>query len=302
MTPREATRRLVDVRTERGGPRHLDIVEYGPAEAPLLVYHSGTPSGPALFEPLAEAAVRAGYRYLNYGRPGYGRSTPVPGRSVADAAFDTLALVDLLGGGEFVALGWSGGGPHALSCGALAPDRCRAVAVVAGVAPRGAAGLDWYAGMGEENLEEFGLAERREAAFEGWLEQAAEQMRGTDRAEMAAALGDLVSERDKVALLGEVGEYLEASFSRAVEEGVAGWRDDDYAFVSPWGFDPADCSRPALVVQGSEDRMVPHGHGAYLASRIPGCRYLAAEGEGHLSIWTGLEDEIVGFLSQAASY
>lgn len=299
MAAAEVTRRLVDLPSGDGRRRQLDIVEYGPPTAPLLVYHSGTPSGPALFELLAEAAVKAGYRYLNYGRPGYGRSSPVPGRKVAEAALDTVALVDLLGGGEFVALGWSGGGPHALACGALAAGRCRAVAVVAGIAPREAAGLDWYGGMGAENLEEFGLAERRDASFEGWLEAAAEVMRGADRTQMAEALGDLVGAPDRAALTGEVGLYLEDSFKSAVEEGIAGWRDDDYAFVGPWGFEPADCTPPTLVVQGSEDRMVPRSHGAYLASQIPGARYLAAEGEGHLSVWGGLVEEMVAFLKEA---
>ncbi len=37
-------------------------------------------------------------------------------------------------------------------------DACRAAATIAGVAPYQAAGLDWFAGMGPENVGEFGAA------------------------------------------------------------------------------------------------------------------------------------------------
>ena len=48
---------------------------------------------------------------------------------------------------RFAVMGHSGGGPHALACGALLPDRVVAVVVGAGLAPYGADGLDWFAGM-----------------------------------------------------------------------------------------------------------------------------------------------------------
>ena len=77
---------------------------------------------------------------------------------MADAAPDVAAILDHLGLDRFVMLGWSGGGPHALACAALLPDRCRAAASLAGVAPFDAEGLDFLAGMGPENVEEFGAA------------------------------------------------------------------------------------------------------------------------------------------------
>ena len=95
---------------------------------------------------------------VTYSRPGYGDSTPPRGRSVADAAADTAAILDALGVDDFLALGWSGGGPHALACAALLPGRCTAAVSLAGVAPRPAVGLDWLSVMGEENVEEFTAA------------------------------------------------------------------------------------------------------------------------------------------------
>src|SRR5262245_23756854 len=138
--------------------RTLEVAVAGPVDGLPLVFHYGTPSGPVPYAPIVDAAAQHGLRTVVYARPGYGESTPQPGRTVADATADTAAILDALGCDTFVTLGWSGGGPHALACAALLPDRCLAAGSLAGVAPYGAAGLDWQAGMGTENVEEFGAA------------------------------------------------------------------------------------------------------------------------------------------------
>jgi pimeloyl-ACP methyl ester carboxylesterase len=114
---------------------------------------------------MADIAARYGLRTVLHARPGYAGSTPLPGRSVADVAADVAVVVDALGADEFVTVGWSGGGPHALATAALLPDRCLGAATIAGVAPYAAAGLDWLAGMGVENIEEFGAAVAGEPAL-----------------------------------------------------------------------------------------------------------------------------------------
>src|SRR4029077_6730691 len=102
-----------------------------------------------------------GLRYVTYGRPGYGDSTRLPGRSVADAAPDMRALAGALGLSRLYVLGWSGGGPHALAAAALLPDIVASTATVGGVAPFSAEGLDWLAGMAQENIDEFGATVAR---------------------------------------------------------------------------------------------------------------------------------------------
>ncbi len=53
-----------------------------------------------------------------------------------------------LGVDRFAVMGHSGGAPHALALGALLPERVIAIVCVATLAPFGAEGLDWFAGMG----------------------------------------------------------------------------------------------------------------------------------------------------------
>jgi pimeloyl-ACP methyl ester carboxylesterase len=212
---------------------------------------------------------------------------------VADAVADVQAILGELDADEFVTIGWSGGGPHALACAASLPDRCAAAVSLAGVAPYAAAGLDWMAGMGPENIEEFNLALEGEAALTPWLEREAKVLGQVKGPDVAGALGGLVSDIDKAALTGEFAEFIASVFRRAVSSGIAGWRDDDLAFTRDWGFDLAQIERPVAVWQGEQDRMVPFTHGQWLAEHIPNARVRLYRDEGHLSLAVKALDRII---------
>ncbi len=273
--------------------RALEVLTDGPAEGLPLIFHYGTPCAAVLFGPLVAEATRRKLRTVIYSRPGYATSTAKPGRSVADAVRDVQAILGELDAEEFVTIGWSGGGPHALACAANLPDRCAAAVSLAGVAPYAAAGLDWMAGMGPENIEEFNLALQGEAALTPWLEQQAVALSQVEGPAVAAALGGLVSDVDKAALTGEFAEFMAAVFRRAVSSGSDGWRDDDLAFTRDWGFDLARIERPVAVWQGEQDRMVPFTHGQWLAQHIPNARVRLYRDEGHLSLALKALDRII---------
>jgi pimeloyl-ACP methyl ester carboxylesterase len=265
------------------GGRRLQVLASGPADGLPLVFHNGTPSGLVAFEPMVAAAAERGLRTVMYARPGYGASTPAPGRRVADAAGDVAALLDDMGAQQFVTAGWSGGGPHALACAALLPGRCRGAASIAGVAPYGADGIDWLEGMAGENVGEFGAALAGDAELVAFLEAAAAELRGITPDQVADGLGGLVSDVDKSVITGEFAEYMAASFNAAVTSGIAGWRDDDLAFTRDWGF-PVGQGAPTAVWQGDQDMMVPFAHGQWLAGHVTGARAHLIPGAGHLSL------------------
>lgn len=262
--------------------RALECWASGPPEGLALLFITGTPSSGRHFEVVAESAARLGWRTLSFARPGYGRSTPQPGRSVADFASDAAEVLSWAGAAEFVAVGWSGGGPHALACAALVPG-CRAAAVIAGVAPRSAVDLDWLGGMGEENVAEFGAAIDGVEALEAFLSRQLPGMTELAAADLAEALGDLAPDVDRAVLGGDFGAELAESFRGAVATGIAGWRDDDLAFVRAWGFDPAAIEIPVMIWQGALDRMVPAAHGAWLGRAVPGAEILELPGDGHIT-------------------
>jgi pimeloyl-ACP methyl ester carboxylesterase len=272
--------------------RDLEVEVSGPDGAPVLVFHHGTPGGSEQMRAMARAAEARGLRLVTWSRPGYGASTRQAGRTVADVVADTAAVLDHLGAESCLVAGWSGGGPHALACGALLADRVRAVLCIAGVAPYAAEGLDFLAGMGEDNIEEFGAALKGEDALRPWLDAQRPELVEMTADEVAVSLGNLVPAVDVAVLTGEFAEDLAAEFRQAVSVGVDGWLDDDLAFTRSWGFELDDIAVPTYLWQGSDDLMVPFAHGEWLAERIPGVTAHLEQGEGHLSIGIGALDRM----------
>jgi pimeloyl-ACP methyl ester carboxylesterase len=286
------------IRTPDG--RALEVVCAGPPEAMPLVFHGGTPVAAVLYPPIVDAAISRGWRFVTYSRPGYAGSDPHPGRSVADAARDVAVILDSLDAEQFVTVGWSGGGPHALACAALLPERCAAAATIAGVAPYPASGIDWLAGMGEENVDEFGAALRGEEQLTAYLTEEAVTLSQVTATDLDDALGDLVSDADRASLTGPFAEWAADSFRKAVSTGIAGWRDDDQAFVRPWGFDLADINCPVALWFG-QDRMVPFSHGEWLAAHLLTAQPHLLEGEGHLSVGAAAFGQIMDDLVKLSS-
>jgi pimeloyl-ACP methyl ester carboxylesterase len=280
---------------EASGGRVLDVLVSGPEDGLALVFHTGTPVGLTGLGPMAGEAATRGMRTVLYSRPGYGASTPQPGRLIGDAAADVEAILGRLRIDEFVTAGWSGGGPHALACAALLPVRCLAAASIAGVAPSDSPGLDWLAGMGEENVQEFDAANAGDADLTRFLDQAAGVLRDIDAATLAEGMGGLISDADKAVLTDEFAEYLAAGFRAALSTGIAGWRDDDLAFTQDWGIslEALGHATPVAIWQGDQDKMVPGAHGEWLAANIPLARARMRPGQGHLTLMANSFGEIL---------
>ncbi|MGZ4442424.1 MAG: alpha/beta fold hydrolase [Nocardioidaceae bacterium] len=270
--------------------RELEYLVEGDPDGVPLVLHHGTPGSAVPFARASEAAAERGLALVLYSRAGYGGSSPDPGRTVGSVAADIAALLDSLGSEEFLSLGWSGGGPHSLACAALLPERCRAAATGAGVAPYDTGGeLDFLAGMGPENVEEFSAALAGREALEPLLKGEAEKLAGVTPEQIAEALGGLVSPVDRAYATGAVAARMLASFTHGCVGGIAGWADDDLAFTVDWGFDLHGISVPVSIWQGGEDRMVPYAHGQWLARHVQGARVHLYDDEGHLSLWSKLD-------------
>jgi pimeloyl-ACP methyl ester carboxylesterase len=252
------------------GGRRLHVHDTGGPARLTVFWHHGTPNTGAPPGPLLPLARKLGVRWVSFDRPGYGTSTPVPGRRVGDVAECVTAVADALGIGRFALMGHSGGSSHALACAALLPGRVVAVASLAAVAPFGAEGLDWFGGMA--------------AASAASLRAATEGRAAKEKHEAAAEFDpDVFTAADLAALRGS-WSWLNEVVRAALADGPGGLIDDDLAYVRPWGCDPAGITAPVLLLHGEEDRMIPASHSAWLAGRCPDAEYWPVPDEGHLSV------------------
>jgi pimeloyl-ACP methyl ester carboxylesterase len=271
--------------------RRVDVRVSGPADGTPLVFHHGTPGSAIPFRGMERSAHAHGLRFLTTSRPGYGGSTPQPGRAVVDVVSDTAAVLSALELERCLVAGWSGGGPHALACAAHLPGAL-AVLVMAGVAPYEADGLDWMAGMGEENVAEFAAALQGESALRTFLHAAGTHLREVTGSDIITGLSSLLPAVDVAALKDEFGEDMASNFHEALRVSEDGWLGDDLALLAPWGFAFGDIAVPVCLWQGDADLMVPFAHGQWLASHLSTAVPHLEQGEGHVSIIAGAIDRM----------
>jgi pimeloyl-ACP methyl ester carboxylesterase len=249
---------------------------------PVFLHHGmpGSASGP---KPRNSILYRHGIRLISYSRPGYGGSTRRQGRSVADAAEDVLALAAELGLDRFAVLGRSGGGPHALACAGLLPERVTRAAALVSFAPLGAIGLDWYRDMAESNQRSYQVAAADGALLAERLRLETDRVRRDPghllrrlREEMPAA--DLRIVNDFA-----IESQLLQTYAVGLREGPGGWIDDVLALSADWGFDLEDIRVPVRLWHGAEDQFAPASHTRWLAERIPGATAEVEHGKAHFA-------------------
>jgi pimeloyl-ACP methyl ester carboxylesterase len=251
----------------------------------VVLVQVGSPNAGALYRDWVQDAARRGLTLITYDRPGYGGSSGQLGRTVADCATDVRRLSEVLGFERCVVWGFSGGGPHALACGALLDDLVAAVATIGSPAPFDAPGLDFLAGRSQEDREDHELFLSDRAEWERHGKQQREELLAMSAGELVEQWSAGKSAADGAALNGELGVWLHRAAQAALASGVDGWIGDDIAlFHSPWGFDPASISIPVKVWHGLEDRFVPFAHGRWLAEVIPGAQAELRDHDGHFTV------------------
>jgi pimeloyl-ACP methyl ester carboxylesterase len=194
-------------------------------------------------------------------------------------------VADTPGIDRFAVMGHSGGGSHALACGVLLSERVLAVVDIAGLAPFGAEGLDWFAGMAQSGVESVRAAAAGLAAKESYEASGAEYDPEFTLADEAALSGSWSW------LMGVVGP--------AMAQGPGGLIDDDLAYVAAWGADPERLTAPTLIPHGGRDRVVPCSHSEWLARRCPSAELRLRPDDGHISILNSSESALEWLRTQA---
>lgn len=262
---------LTETDIELGDGHTLHVYDTGArGDARLAVFwHHGTPNIGQPPKPLFPIADRLGIRWVSYDRPGYGGSTRQPGRDLASAATFTRRVADELGIDRFAVVGHSGGGAHALACAGLLPDRVLGAVSMSSMAPYGAEGLDWFAGMRSPGALQSAVAGRqaRQKYAELDIEWDPEEF----------------TPKDHAIFEGEWSWVLDV-VRPAVAGGPGGQVDDDVAYTLPWRYNLARVTAPVLLLHGEQDRVIPSAHGEWLARHLPTAELRLRPAEGHVSV------------------
>ncbi len=270
--------------------RRLSTQVYGDPEGkPVFLLH-GTPGSRLGPHPRSAVLHRLGVRLISFDRPGYGGSDRLEGRQVADAAADVLAIADAYELEKFAVVGRSGGGPHALACAALLPERTTKTAVLVGLAPHGADGLDWFDGMSESNVVEFTAAANGYEGIAAHTRATADAIRANPASLIATLQAELPDPDRRVVADRGIRSKLIESYAEAMRTSDFGWIDDVLAFCSPWGFEPAAVSIPVLLWHGARDVFSPASHAIWLADKIPGAAVVVQAGAAHFGALDVLPD------------
>jgi pimeloyl-ACP methyl ester carboxylesterase len=223
-------------------------------------------------------------------------SSRAEGRTVAHAARDVAAIADALGLDRFAVVGRSGGGPHALACAALLPDRVVRTAVLVSVAPADAPGLDWFGGMTDDNVSEYTTADYDAPALKEHLRLRAHRTLDNPTSLIDLLMTQMADPDKQVVKDVSIRRLLAETYAEALRDGPYGWIDDVLALRSDWGFQLDHIGGPVRLWHGADDTFSPVSHTRWLARRIAGAQLQVQSGAAHFGAMEILP-EILGWLA-----
>ena len=270
--------------------RELEVLDNGVDSTRAIVFHHGTPASASLWSQWFTYAAEAGIRAISYSRAGYGTSDRDYGRSIVGVNKDIAEVLESKGIEKFVAIGWSGGGPHALA-NTLLENNVGAI-TLAGVGAYGVDDLDFLEGMAQENYDEFGASLQGEDVIQQWFIDNASVFKSAGGAEIREAFGGLISDADKKSMEGSFADVIAAAIRSGLAVSFDGWVDDDVAFTKPWGFDLSSIKKPVKIWQGDQDFMVPHAHSHWLKKHISTAELTFIPGQGHVTLLVDYTDKV----------
>jgi pimeloyl-ACP methyl ester carboxylesterase len=272
---------MKDLQLALRGGRTIAYTDIGAPSGPCVLFFHGAPSSRLRLAYLEPALRSDGVRVISPDRPGYGRSSPQPGRSLSDWPADVAALADAVGCERFVVAGHSSGGAYAVACAAYLQGRVSAGMLLGGVTDMG-----WPAAW-EGYLEDEAALMR--LAGEEAVKEACVRRYGADGSRFLTASNWEMPEADLQLYADEVtAQLLGKARAEAFRQGVEGYAQDMVVQGRPWPFDAAAITAPFHVLHGERDTLLPLAHSRHTAALIPGANLEVLPGHGHFSILSEL--------------
>jgi pimeloyl-ACP methyl ester carboxylesterase len=242
-----------------------------------LFFFHGAPSSRLRLAYLEERFLEEGIRVVSPDRPSYGGSSPLPGRSIASWPADVEALADALNIDRCMVAGHSSGGPYAVACAALLPER-----VAANITLGGVTDTAWHNAWEGYPATEWELMQMAdEDAVKAWCVTHF----GPDGSGFLAASDMEFPEPDERLYEDPtIAPLLAAARAEAFRQGVSGYAQDVFLQGRPWTFDPGAIATPMHVVHGELDTIVPLAHSQHTSELVRGSTLRVLRGHGHFTI------------------
>ncbi len=250
----------------------MAVEEYGDPAGPVVLYFHGWPASRLEAGLIPDLPVRL----LALDRPGYGRSSPQPGRTLLDWPRDVADVADRLGLDRFHVVGLSGGAPYAVACAYELPHRVVGAALVCpvppayGIHPR-AAGVGHLFRLGRHPV----LAHRLFSMIRPLLHRRIITPR--------TLVGGSLPAADRECLTRQTLSGLARVWREGIGRSVQGALSDAQIYAQEWHVPMGQITMPVDVWYGSEDSLIPL-HGLAPFEAIPGMRLHVMPNEGHYSL------------------
>jgi pimeloyl-ACP methyl ester carboxylesterase len=267
---------------------------WGPAGGTPILRLQGTPGSRLYRHPDPRIQAELGVRYLMADRPGYGGSTRLPGRGVADIADDLAALLDAQGLDRVPVMGTSGGGPHALAIAARHPERISSVSVIVGAAPLVAEEAGRLVGV---NADGYAAAERGWQPLFELLVDVRERILSAEG--LAGVLQDAPA-RDRALMEDPSWQRMaRANNAEALKQGAEGWTDESLALHQDFDFDPGAVAATVTWWHGDDDKNAPLSAARRAAAKLRRVDLRVCHGEGHFASLVHEQEIVEDLLSRA---
>jgi pimeloyl-ACP methyl ester carboxylesterase len=256
-------------RVDVGEGRFLQVVEQGAGPDVVLVH--GLPGTAADWAGTPAALANLGHHVVAYDRVGYGHSSrepePTNRYTYRSNAEDLLGLLDALGLERPVLVGWSYGGAVAQTFAQEHPDRVSALVLIGAVGPAEARAAD-----------EGGVVDALTSSAVGneifdWLGSVPPLGRAVTRGVLVDAFSNEQAIPEGWVDYTRAALELPGTFQAFVQEVQ---RND------PGALQPQLLDLPALVLHGTEDRLVPYAVGEDLDARLPRSKLETVFGGSHM--------------------
>lgn len=246
------------------------------------MFFHGTP-GSRLTLSAEDPIVQAlGARIVLPDRPGYGISDAKPERTLADWPADVLELADHLGHDSFAVAGESGGGPHALACAALSPQRVTMALLLSSPSPANFRGATKGMSFGNR----IGLLLNRYAPWlvRRMIRSGASTFQKNPQRFLDAVLSQMAAPDRELLNKKSFRDAMERDFAEAYRQGAEGHVDDGQLTLTSgnWGFNLSAISVPVYLWYGEADTLVTRNMTEHLREQIPRSVCYFVPAAGHL--------------------